>query len=453
MGGSKLPDQHGAIMQKLQDWGLRISPKARLVEEIQGCLDYYRQIAAERNQLPYEIDGVVYKVNNIPWQKQLGQVSRAPRWALAHKFPAQEEVTRLLDVEWQVGRTGAITPVARLQPVSVGGVTVSNATLHNQDEIDRKDIFIDDMVIVRRAGDVIPEVVSVVKSHRPANTHRPLLPKQCPICGSDVIRLPDEKVARCSGGLYCPAQRREAINHFASRRAMNIEGLGDKLIKQLDKKGLIRDAADLYSLKYEQLEKLDRMGGKSAHNLLAALEKSKYTTLARFIFALGIRQAGEATARELANHFGTLDKIMAASMEQLQQVPDVGPVVAETVHLFFGEKHNREVIGKLIAAGVHWEDTTRQHNSQMPFAGKVFVLTGTLKNMSRDEVRGKLRGLGAKVTGSVSTKTDYIVAGSGPGSEYDKAQKLGISILSESSFLKLINSSDQEHGETRTCSH
>ncbi len=434
----KLPDRHSMIMQKLRNWGLRISPKAKLVKGAEGCLEYYRQMATERNQLPYEIDGVVYKVDKIAWQEQLGQISRAPRWALAHKFPAQEEITRLLDVEWQVGRTGALTPVARLEPVSVGGVTVSNATLHNQDEIERKDIRIGDTVIIRRAGDVIPEVVSVVESRRPTDARRPQLPTHCPVCGSDVVRLPGEKVARCSGGLYCPAQRREAIKHFASRRAMDIEGLGDKLVEQLDEKGLIRDVADLYYLRQEQLETLERMGKKSAQNLLAALEKSKKTTLARFIFALGIRQVGEATARELASYFGSLERIMTASREQLQQVPDIGAVVAESIYIFFREKHNREVVDKLIAAGIHWPTTTNRNSGPLPLAGKTFVLTGTLESMSRNEAKEKLQALGAKVTGSVSKKTGYVVAGAEPGSKYERALQLGVPILDEPSFLELI---------------
>ena len=434
----RLPDRHSAIMQKLRGWGLRTSPKARLVTGAQGCLEYYRQMAAERDQLPYEIDGVVYKVDRIAWQEKLGELSRAPRWALAHKFPAQEEMTRLLDVEWQVGRTGALTPVARLEPVSVGGVTVSSATLHNLDEIRRKDIRIGDTVIIRRAGDVIPEVVSVVESRRPADARRPQLPGHCPVCGSEVIRLPGEKVARCSGGLYCPAQRREAIRHFASRRAMDIEGLGEKLIEQLDEKGLVRDVADLYSLRQEQLENLERMGPKSAQNLLAALEKSKQTTLARFIYALGIRLVGEATARELAGHFGTLESIMSADREQLQLVPDIGSVVAASIYSFFRERHNREVVDKLLAAGIRWPTASSDDHRSQPLAGKTFVLTGTLKGMTRDEAREKLLALGARVSGSVSRKTDYVVAGEKPGSKYDKAIQLGVPVLDEHSFLELI---------------
>ncbi len=436
--GGELPGRHSAIMERLREWGLRVSPKSDVVDGAEGCLTYYRKMAAERDNLPYEIDGVVYKVDRIDWQERLGELSRAPRWALAHKFPAKEEMTRLLDVEWQVGRTGALTPVARLEPVSVGGVTVSNATLHNQDEIERKDIRIGDTVIVRRAGDVIPEVVSVVESRRPADARKPQLPRHCPVCGSDVILLPGEKIARCSGGLYCPAQRREAIKHFASRRAMDIEGLGDKLVAQLDEKGLIRDVADLYYLRQEDLENLERMGKKSAQNLLRALEKSKNTTLARFIYALGIRQVGEATAKELANHFGSLERIMEASREKLEEVPDIGPVVAESIYRFFREKHNREVIDKLLAAGIRWPAVRRREEGSLPLAGKTFVLTGTLSSMTREEAKEKLEALGAKVSGSVSKKTSYVVVGADPGSKYDKALQLGIPVLDEPAFLELI---------------
>ncbi len=436
--GGSLPNRHSAIMERLRDWGLRVSPKSEVVVGAEGCLAYYRKMAAERDDLPYEIDGVVYKVDRIDWQERLGELSRAPRWALAHKFPAKEEMTRLLDVEWQVGRTGALTPVARLEPVSVGGVTVSNATLHNQDEIERKDIRIGDTVIVRRAGDVIPEVVAVVKSHRPPNARKPRLPKHCPVCGSDVILLPGEKIARCSGGLYCPAQRREAIKHFASRRAMDIEGLGDKLVEQLDEKGLIRDVADLYYLRQEDLENLERMGKKSAQNLLRAIEKSKSTTLARFIYALGIRHVGEATAKELANHFGSLERIMKASREELEAVPDIGPVVAESIYRFFREKHNREVIDKLLKAGIHWPAPRKREEGSLPLAGKTFVLTGTLSSMTREEAKEKLEALGAKVSGSVSKKTSYVVVGADPGSKYEKALQLGIPVLDEPAFLELI---------------
>ncbi len=442
--GGSLPATHSEIMQRLRGWGLRISPSSRVVSGAPGCLEYYRQMARERDRLEYEIDGVVYKVNDTAAQEQLGEISRAPRWAIAHKFPAREEITRLLDVEWQVGRTGALTPVARLEPVTVSGVVVSNATLHNQDEIERKDIRIGDTVIVRRAGDVIPEVVSVVESRRPADARQPRLPNHCPVCGSDVIRPHGEKIARCSGGLYCPAQRREAIRHFASRRAMDIEGLGDKLVAQLDEKGLIRDLSDLYRLTLEDLEGLERMGRKSARNLLDALEKSKQTTLARFIYALGIRQVGEATARTLAEQFGSLEEIMAADMERLQEVPDIGGVVAESIYLFFREKHNREVLEKLQTAGIRWPSMPQRSSGGLPLAGRNFVLTGTLDSMSRDEAKEMLLALGAKTTGSVSRRTSYLVAGSNPGSKYDKARQLGIPILDEAAFLKLIGREPQD---------
>ncbi len=436
--GGALPSTHSGIMERLRGWGLRISPLSRVVQGAAGCLEYYREMAGRRDRLEYEIDGVVYKVNDIAAQERLGELSRAPRWAVAHKFPAREEMTRLLDVEWQVGRTGALTPVARLEPVTVGGVVVSNATLHNQDEIGRKDIRIGDTVIVRRAGEVIPEVVSVVKSRRPADARRPRLPDRCPVCGSEVILPSGEKIARCSGGLYCPAQRREAIRHFASRRAMDIEGLGDKLVAQLDERGLIRDLSDLYTLRLEDLKKLERMGHKSARNLLEALERSKRTSMARFLYALGIRHVGEATARALAGHFGSLEEIMAAPVERLQEVPDIGAVVAESIHLFFREKHNRQVVERLLAAGIRWPSPPRESGGGLPLAGKSFVLTGTLESMTRDEAKELLQALGAKVTGSVSGRTSYLVAGANPGSKYDRARRLEIPILDEAAFLKLI---------------
>ncbi|MEJ2381625.1 MAG: NAD-dependent DNA ligase LigA, partial [Gammaproteobacteria bacterium] len=370
-------------------------------------------------------------------QETLGYVSRAPRWALAHKFPAQEEMTTLLAIDVQVGRTGAVTPVARLEPVSVGGVTVTNATLHNQDEIERKDVRIGDTVIVRRAGDVIPEVVSVVTSRRPKHARKFKMPEKCPVCGSDVVRLEGEAVARCTGGLYCAAQRREAIRHFASRRAMDIDGLGEKLIEQMDEKGLIRDIADLYSLTLEQIAGLERMGEKSARNLLDALENSKSTSLPRFIYALGIRLVGEATAQALAAHFGDLDPLQKASTEELQQVADVGPVVAESVYRFFREKHNQEVIRKL-RNNVRWEPVETKPGRTRPLAGKTFVLTGALSSMTRDEAGDRLQALGAKVTGSVSGKTDYVVVGEEPGSKADKARGLGVEMLDEDAFLELL---------------
>jgi len=439
--GGELPERHSAILDRLRDWGLRVSPEVRRVEGIQGCLDYYADMQARRDDLDFDIDGVVYKVDRIDQQQTLGFVSRAPRWAVAHKFPAQEEMTVLEDIEVQVGRTGALTPVARLKPVHVAGVTVTNATLHNEDEIERKDVRIGDTVIVRRAGDVIPEVVSVVKSKRPNNARRFKMPQTCPVCGSEVVRLEDEAVARCTGGLYCAAQRREAIQHFASRRAMDIDGLGEKLVEQLDEQGLIHDLADLYTLETEQVAALERMGEKSAQNLLDALDKSKSTTLARFLFALGIRQVGEATAQGLAAHFGDLEPIMQADEQALQEVPDVGPIVAESIRAFFHEKHNRDVIGKLIEVGVKWERVKVKPRTEQPLAGKTFVLTGALDSLTRDEAKERLQALGAKVTGSVSKKTDYVVAGADPGSKYDKAVELGIEILSEDGLQELLERS------------
>jgi len=436
--GAELPGRHSERLMRLREWGLRVTSLVQVVEGVAGCLDYYRDMQAKRDELPFDIDGVVYKVDDLAQQQALGFVSRAPRWALAHKFPAQEEMTRLLEVEWQVGRTGALTPVARLEPVFVGGVTVTNATLHNQDEIERKDIHLGDTVIVRRAGDVIPEVVNALASKRPKGARRPHLPKHCPVCGSEVERPEGEAVARCTGGLYCAAQRREAVKHFASRRAMDIEGLGDKLVDQLDDKGLIRDLSDLYHLHKDQLSSLDRMGEKSAENLLEALEKSKDTTLARFIFALGIRQVGEATAQALAAHFGGIEALQDADAEALEAVPDVGPVVAQSIRAFFHEKHNREVIDRLMAAGVHWPAVVRTPQGEAPLAGKTVVITGTLAAMTRDQAKERLQALGAKVSGSVSARTSFVVAGESAGSKLDKAQALGVEVWDEARLLELL---------------
>jgi DNA ligase (NAD+) len=391
--------------------------------------------------LPYDIDGVVYKVNDLDSQERLGYVARAPRFAIAHKFPAQEAVTELLGIDVQVGRTGALTPVARLKPVFVGGATVSNATLHNEDEIRRKDVRIGDTVIVRRAGDVIPEVVGVVLGMRHPGAQEYSLLEQypvCPVCGSHVIRLPDEAAARCSGGLFCPAQRKRSILHFASRRAMDIEGMGDKLVDQLVDRELIHTPADLYKLGMNTLANLDRMAEKSASNTLAAIEASKKTTLARFIFALGIRNVGETTAKDLARHFGGLDALMAADEGALQQVPDVGPVVAQSIAQFFAEPHNREVISKLVEAGVHWEEGTGSPISTSAISGKIFVLTGTLPSLTRDEAKERIEALGGKVSGSVSKKTDYVVAGAEAGSKLVKAQELGVTILDETGLMELL---------------
>ncbi|MBU0501245.1 MAG: NAD-dependent DNA ligase LigA [Gammaproteobacteria bacterium] len=426
--GKDLPDTQSGRMAWIKAWGLPVSPELATVDGVAGCLAYYRELGERRDGLDYDIDGVVYKLDDIAQQEQLGYVSRAPRWALAHKFPAQEELTRLLAVEFQVGRTGALTPVARLEPVFVGGVTVSNATLHNMDEVERKDVRIGDTVIVRRAGDVIPEVVRSAPERRPADAQPIRMPPQCPVCGSDIVRPEGESVARCSGGLWCSAQRREAIKHFAARRAMDIDGLGDKLVEQLVEQGLIRNPADLYQLTLEQLAGLERMAEKSAANLIQALEASKETTLERFLFALGIREVGEATARALAHSFGDLEPLMAADEPRLQRIPDVGPVVAAHVQAFFRQPHNREVIDQLRAAGIRWEPLALTAPVESPLAGKTFVLTGTLSR-PRDAIKDQLLALGAKVAGSVSKKTDYVVAGADAGSKLAKAGELGIPLL------------------------
>ncbi len=446
--GGELPAYHSAILHRLRDWGLRISPETQKVTGVAGCLEYYRLMDERRDALPYEIDGVVFKVDAVKQQQSLGFVSRAPRWAIAHKFPAQEEMTRLIDIDIQVGRTGALTPVARLEPVFVGGVTVTNATLHNEDEIRRKDVRSGDTVIVRRAGDVIPEVVSVVLAQRPDDARPFVMPDHCPVCGSEVRRIEGEAVSRCSGGLYCSAQRKEAIKHFASRRAMDIEGLGDKLVEQLVEAGWVTSVADLYNravLPREKLAGMERMGDKSADNLIAAIEKSKQTTLARFLFSLGIREVGEATAQALASHFGKLSAVIEADEEALLQVPDVGPVVAANLRAFFHEPHNREVITALQALGVQWPDVTAMVDQPQPLAGKTFVLTGTMEMMTRDDAKGKLQALGAKVTGSVSKKTSYVVVGADPGSKRDKAEKLGVKFLDEAGLVALLREVSGDH--------
>ena len=433
--GWRLPGTQSGILEALQELGLKTSPDWELLDGIQGCLTYYDTIAKKRPDLPYDIDGVVYKVNDLEWQRVLGFVARAPRWAIAHKFPAQEELTIVRRVEFQVGRTGALTPVARLEPVFVGGVTVSNATLHNFDELRRKDVREGDYVIVRRAGDVIPEIVSVVLEKRPPDARIVELPTRCPVCGSEVQRLEGEAVARCVGGLSCAAQRKESLRHFASRRAMDIEGLGTELIDQLVESGLVKTPADLYALEVEQLQGLERMGEKSAKKLKNALEKSKQTTLAKFLYALGIREVGEATANTLAEHFGSLEALMDADETQLQEVPDVGPVVASRVRAFFQEPHNRQVIADLIARGVNWPVPVRPKASSHPFSGKTFVLTGTLSTMTRDEAKERLMSVGAKVTSSVTRNTDYVIVGENPGSKAAKASQLGVPCLSEEEWL------------------
>lgn len=437
--GQTFVKRHSEVLAKLPQWGLRVCPEWRLVNGIEGCLSYHEQILAKRDGLAYEIDGVVYKVDRFDLQEQLGFVSRAPRWAVAHKFPAREELTKIREVEFQVGRTGVLTPVARLEPVFVGGVTVSNATLHNMDEITRKDIKIGDTVIVRRAGDVIPEVISVVLQNRPADVKPVILPSHCPVCGSDVIRPEGEAAARCTGGLFCNAQRKEAIKHFASRRAMDINGLGDKLVDQLVDVGLVHHVADLYHLNKQPLVKLERFGDKSADNLLSAIENSKSTTLPRFIHALGIREVGEATAQNLAAHFIELEAIMHADMNELQTVRDIGPNVAEQIYTFFRQEHNLEIIAKLLKAGIHWpKPQSAQTKHTLPLAGQSFVLTGTLKHMTREQAKERLQQLGGIVSGSVSNKTSYVIAGADAGSKLTKAQVLGIKIIDETAFLELV---------------
>jgi DNA ligase (NAD+) len=437
-----LPERHSEILSRMHDWGLPHAPDIKVARGVDGLLAYYDHVSKRRAKLPYQIDGVVYKVDSIPEQRKLGFVARAPRWAIAHKFPAEEEMTVVRDIEWQVGRTGALTPVARLEPVFVGGVTVSNATLHNIDELHRKDVRVGDSVMIRRAGDVIPEVVKVMPERRPAHTRIVELPKKCPVCGSAVSREEGEAIARCSGGLYCAAQRKETLRHFASRRAMDIEGLGPKLIDQLVDDGLVRTAADLYGLSQEQFAGLERMAEKSAANLVAALEASKDTTLPRFLFALGIRDVGEATAVALATHFGSLEELMKAPVETLEEVPDVGPVVAGHVHAFFREKHNRDVIAALRKGGVAWPDIETAPAEELPLAGKTFVLTGTLESLDRHAAQDRIRALGGKASGSVSSRTDYVVAGSSAGSKLEKAEKLGVTVLDEKAFLKMIGGTD-----------
>lgn len=440
--GWTLPARHTEALEQLREWGLKISPLIRTVQGASGCLEYYRDMAARRATLPYEIDGVVYKVNRYVQQRELGYVARAPRWAIAHKFPAHEEHTIVRGVEFQVGRTGALTPVARLEPVFVGGVTVSNATLHNMDEVRRKDVRIGDTVVIRRAGDVIPEVVKVIVDRRPKNAKVVELPAHCPVCGADVEREEGEAVARCTGGLFCPAQRKESLRHFASRRALDIDGLGSKIIDQLVERGMVQSPADLYALTEEQFASLERMGEKSAANLVASLERSKSTTLPRFLYALGIRDVGEATAAALAEHFGSLESLQEATEEEIQQTPDVGPVVAAHVRHFFDQEHNRDVIAALRAHGVHWPAMKRKRaNGEGPLAGKTFVLTGTLDAMSRDEASERIAALGGTVSGSVSKKTSYVVVGAEPGSKLKKAQELGVELLDEQGFLALLRDS------------
>ena len=439
IAGWTMPATQDQLFEALAKYGFPVNNDRRIARGASELSEFHRNVAARRAQLPFEIDGVVYKVNRIALQQQLGFVTREPRWAVAHKFPAEEMTTEVLAIDVQVGRTGALTPVARLKPVFVGGVTVTNATLHNEDEIRRKDVRVGDTVVVRRAGDVIPEIVSVLTEQRPARTRLFVMPERCPECDSKVVRLPDEAVARCSGGLVCPAQRKQAILHFAGRRAMDIEGLGDKLVDQLVDANLVHTPADLYKLGIAALAELERMADKSAANVIAAIERSRSTTLPRFIFALGIRHVGETTAKDLARHFGNLDALIEADEAALLEVRDVGGVLAQSLLQFFAEPHNREVIAQLRAAGVHWPEERPQRVPLGALAGKTFVLTGTLPTLSREEAKEWIERLGGKVAGSVSKKTTYVIAGADPGSKLDRANELGVAVLNETQFKDLID--------------
>ena len=440
-GGPSLAT-HSETLQWLRELGLKTCPQWQVATGIGECLTYYERTGEKRDELPYEIDGVVYKVNSLQDQALLGAVSRAPRWAIAHKFPAQEELTVVKAVEFQVGRTGALTPLARLEPVFVGGVTVSNATLHNMDELARKDVRVLDTVIVRRAGDVIPEVVKVLLERRPGGTQPVTLPESCPDCGSDVVRPEGEAIARCVGGLVCMAQLREGIRHFASRLAMDIEGLGVQRVEQLIEAEMVKSPADLFDLRAEQLAELERMGPKSAENLVAAIDKSKTTTFGRFLYALGIRGVGEATAAAIGAHFGPMDELIAADEEHLQEVDDVGPVVAAQIRAFFQEEHNRSIVERLLACGIEWPTPRESPTDRMPLAGKTYVLTGALTRMTRQQAKDRLVGLGARVTGSVSRATDAVIAGDRPGTKVARAEKLGVSVLEEAALEALLGVSD-----------
>jgi DNA ligase (NAD+) len=436
--GWPMPPRHSAALDALVAMGVPVAPERSVVKGADELVAFHAAVAKRRDQLPFDIDGVVYKVNRVDLQRALGFVSREPRWAVAHKYPAQEELTQVTGIDVQVGRTGKITPVARLAPVFVGGVTVSNATLHNEEFIRSLGLMIGDTVIVRRAGDVIPQIVAVVPDRRPRSARSFVMPKTCPVCGSGVAREEGEKDLRCTGGLVCPAQRRQALLHFASRRALDIEGLGDKLVEQLVEGGLVRTPADLFKLGLGALAALDRMAEKSAANLLASLDRARNTTLERFIYALGIRHVGESTARDLARHFGTLEAVMDAGVDDLLQVNDVGPVVAASIARFFAELHNREVVEELRAAGIHWREGARRSATAGRGAGKTFVLTGTLPNWTRDEAKDRIEQAGGKVAGSVSKKTDYVVAGAEAGSKLDKARELGVTVIDEAQLVKLL---------------
>lgn len=444
--GAALPDAHSGILELLRDWGLPVSPEVARVVGIDACLEYQRRLGERRGALPYEVDGVVYKVDSSAQQALLGYVARAPRFAVAHKFPAEEQMTVVEAVEFQVGRTGALTPVARLRPVFVGGVTVSNATLHNMDELARKDVRPGDAVVIRRAGDVIPEVVRVLAERRPPGTLPVRLPDRCPVCGSEVLRPEGEAIARCAGGLACAAQRREALRHFAARRALDIQGLGTQLVEQLVARDLVTDPADLFALDGPTLAGLERLGERSAAKLVAAIAASRETTLDRFLYALGIPEVGDSTARVLARHFGSLDALVAADEAALTAVPDIGPVVAGRITAFFRQPRNLAVIARLRSAGVHWPEAAPAAAGTAaaagPVAGRTFVLTGTLPNLARDEARERIEAAGGKVAGSVSKRTDYVVAGADPGSKLDRAAALGIAVLDESGLLGLLAGND-----------
>jgi DNA ligase (NAD+) len=435
--GAELPAHHSAILKALRHWGFKICPQSRVVEGADGCLDYYREMGVLRAKLPYQIDGVVYKVDDLELQKRLGFISRAPRWAVAHKFPAEEALTTVRGIEFQVGRTGALTPVARLEPAFVGGVTVSNATLHNMDELTRKDVRVGDTVVIRRAGDVIPEVARVLLERRVAGAEPVVLPTVCPVCGSPVVREADQAVARCTGGRTCPAQRKEEIRHFASRRALDIQGLGDKLVEQLVDRDWVRTPADLFALRAEQLSELDRMGEKSAQKLQAAIAAAKHTSLPRFLYSLGIRDVGEATALALAQYFRDIAALRRAGEEEIQRVPDVGPVVAKNVAAYFQDSDNAGIVDRLLADGITWPAPAPIEGGAA-LTGKTFVLTGTLQALTREAAAEAIVRLGGKVSGSVSKKTHYVVAGTEAGSKLKKAEQLGIAVLDEAALLKLL---------------
>jgi DNA ligase (NAD+) len=440
--GGPVFETHHAMLMQLKAWGFPVAEQTTVATGVEELIAFHQRMGESRDQLPYDIDGVVYKVNSLALQRKLGFVTREPRWAVAHKYPAQEQLTTVLAIDIQVGRTGKLTPVAKLAPVFVGNVTVTNATLHNEDEARRKDVRVGDTVIVRRAGDVIPEVVAVLPEKRVADAPQFTMPQTCPVCGSAAVREEGEVDTRCTGGLFCGAQRKQAILHFAQRRAVEVEGLGDKLVEQLVDAGVVHTLPDLYKLGFTALAQLDRMADKSAQNIVDALEKSKRTTLPRFLFGLGIRHVGEATAKDLARHFGQLDGIMNATVEQLLEVNDVGPVVAQSIRTFFDQPHNREVVEQLRACGLQWEEGGPAAQAPKPLAGKTFVLTGTFPTFSRDQAKDLLEAAGAKVAGSVSKKTDYVVAGAEAGSKLEKAQTLGITVLDEVQMLALLGPGD-----------